>query len=115
MTDFLVLFREPDGRTDRHEAEFTQQHQRHWQVWLAQHGQRDTLLGGQSLTLNGQVLRTADGPALPCPHRVGSEIVGGYLLLKTANLEEAVTLLRSCPIFEAGGYVEIREIAATAL
>ena len=66
------------------------------------------MAGGQSLTLNGQVLLTATGPAQTGPHRVGLEIVGGYLLLKAAILEEAVFIMRSCPIFDAGGYAKIR-------
>ena len=110
QTDFLVLFREPDGRIEEHDPTFTQQHQQHWQAWFAKYGQLGKLAGGQALTLEGQVLQSAEGPAQPGPHKVGTEIVGGYLLLKATDLEEAASIIRECPIFEAGGYAEIRAV-----
>ena len=113
-TQFLVFLREPDGRRQPHDPAFTSQHQQDWQTWLTQWGQRGNLAGGQSLTLNGLVLPTATGPVQTGPHRVGLEIVGGYLMLKAATLDEAVAIMRSCPVFDAGGYAEIREIAAPA-
>lgn len=109
-TEFLVLFREPNGRAEAHDPVFAQQHQQHWQDWFAKYDQLGKLAGGQALTLEGQVLHRAEEPAQPGPHRVGTEIVGGYLLLKATDLEEATSIIRECPIFEAGGYAEIRPV-----
>lgn len=39
----------------------------------------------------------------------GPEIVGGYLLLKATDFDEAVALMQTCPVFDADGFVEIRE------
>ena len=43
-------------------------------------------------------------------HRVGTEIVGGFLLLKAESLDEAVGIAESCPIYEFDGYAEVREM-----
>jgi len=55
-------------------------------------------------------LITGDGPNISNQiHRVGTEIVGGFLLLRAESLEEATQIAASCPIFEFGGYAEVRE------
>ncbi|MDB5240446.1 MAG: hypothetical protein JWP57_1071 [Spirosoma sp.] len=110
ITDFLVLFREPDGRSQPHSPAFTERHQQHWRDWLTKYNQSGNLVGGQSLTLQGAILRNGQDPAQLGPHQIDKEIVGGYLLLKAATLDEAISIIRTCPIFEADGYAEIREI-----
>ena len=41
-------------------------------------------------------------------HKVGTEIVGGYLLLQANNLDEAVEIARELPVYEFNGYAEVR-------
>ncbi|MNL80742.1 hypothetical protein D3C87_2076680 [compost metagenome] len=43
-------------------------------------------------------------------HHVGTEIVGGFLLLKAEDLDEATAIAASCPIYEFDGYSEVREM-----
>jgi hypothetical protein len=45
------------------------------------------------------------------PFTEGKEIVGGYLIVKAKDINEAASISKGCPIFEVGGTVEIREIA----
>ena len=61
------------------------------------------------MSLSGKVI-SPDGELIEGPHKVGLEIVGGFLLLKAENLDEAVQITQSCPIFEFGGYAEVREL-----
>ncbi|WP_332369613.1 YciI family protein [Spirosoma telluris] len=44
------------------------------------------------------------------PFTEGKEIVGGYLILTAANVDEAVDLAQGCPLFETDGTVEVRPI-----
>ena len=53
---------------------------------------------------NREVLLT-DGP-----YAETKDVVGGYLLISAANLDEAVELSRGCPIFDNDGSVEVRQI-----
>lgn len=68
------------------------------------------LAGGMPLTLNGKVVRGKERIISDGPHAVGEEIVGSYLLINATNLEEAIALIQSCPIFGFDGYAEVREI-----
>ncbi|MDH7461011.1 YciI family protein [Chitinophagaceae bacterium 26-R-25] len=108
MQNFLILFREPDGRLDEHSAEEIVVHQSNWKTWLAKWGER--LNGGNSLTLNGKMIKGRNSEVINDIHKVGTEIVGGFLLLKAENLDEAVSIVQSCPIFEFDGYAEVREL-----
>lgn len=109
MKNFLVLFREPDGRTESHTAEEISRHQANWKWWFEKWGKAGNLAGGSGLTLNGVMMKGLPPKTTEGIHRNGMEIVGGYLLLKAADLSEAKAIMESCPIFEFGGYAEIRE------
>jgi hypothetical protein len=109
MKNFIVLFREPDGRTAPHPKEDIARHRENWKQWLEEWGARGNLNGGSGLTLDGWMIRE-DGEMQKGIHRVGQEIVGGFLLLKAGSLEEAAGIAKSCPIYEFGGYAEVREL-----
>jgi predicted ester cyclase len=118
MQQFLVLFREPDGRKDPHTTEEIAQHRMNWNRWSAQMNKEHRIAGGTPLTLSGKVLGGGNahlagkgpGPSISeGPHKVGEEIIGGYLLINAHSLDEAASVMQSCPIFEFGGYAEIRE------
>jgi hypothetical protein len=60
--------------------------------------------GGKLITGTKKVV--TDGPYIE-----GKEIVGGYLICKAKNFDEAVEISRGCPILEFdNGVVEVREI-----
>ncbi len=105
---FLVLFREPDGRKDLHSEAETKKHAKNWAEWLSTHGKAGNLAGGSSLSLEGMLVIGCDAIVHNGIHRYGEEIVGGFLLLTAKNLEEATDITRSCPIYEFGGYAEVR-------
>ncbi|WP_461112352.1 YciI family protein [Spirosoma jeollabukense] len=108
MKTYLILIREPDGRATIPSADETRQHQLDWKAWI------DDLLAkghwerGHSLTLAGKVMRPTASEGL---YQVnGQEIVGGYLLINATDLDEAVALMQTCPVFDADGFVEIRAV-----
>ncbi|HWB24991.1 MAG TPA: hypothetical protein VG738_05905 [Chitinophagaceae bacterium] len=108
MKQFLVLFREPDGRKDEHTAEDIQQHREHWNAWMTKIIAGNILLGGAPLTLNGAVIK--DGMVFNGPYtRSDDEIAGGYLLIQDTNIDAAIETIKGCPVFDFGGFAEIRE------
>jgi hypothetical protein len=109
MKNFIVIFREPDGRTIEHSEEEIKLHQLNWKSWLEKTGSSGKLKGGSGLTLNGNMI-TQDGVIHNNIHTVGKEIIGGFLLLNCVNLDEATEIVKSCPIFEFDGYAEVREL-----
>lgn len=110
MKKFIALFREPDGRTQPHSEAEISQHQENWKNWFARWGQQGKLNGGSGLTLNGRILKGNGNVVLNEIHKNQTEIIGGFLLLNADDFEEAVTIMQTCPIYEFGGYVEIREL-----
>jgi hypothetical protein len=38
------------------------------------------------------------------------EALGGYIMVKASNLDEATELAKNCPILSVGGSVEVRAI-----
>ncbi|WP_426294880.1 YciI family protein [Dyadobacter endophyticus] len=107
MKNYIVIFREPDGRQGTHTEEEIAAHRENWAKWFAEWGAKGKLAGGSGLTLNGRIIR--DGQASEGIHQVGTEIVGGFLLLKAEDLDEATAIAASWPIYEFDGYAEVRE------
>lgn len=105
----MVIFREPDGRTDVHSAEDNVRHQSKVKGWMESLAKNGNLSGGRALTLSGTVVE-ANGRVREDIYKVGKEIVGGYLLLKSDDLRQATELIKSCPILERGGFAEVREV-----
>lgn len=110
MKNYIVLFREPDGRALPHSEEEISRHRQNWQAWMEKWGVAGNLAGGSGLTLEGRIIRGADTPASKGLHSVGTEVVGGFLLLKADSLDEATDIARTCPIYEFNGYAEVREM-----
>lgn len=54
---------------------------------------------------------TGDNQIIDGPHPEAKELVGGYSIIEAADFDEACQHARGCPVLEAGGRVEIREIA----
>ena len=109
MKNYIVLFREPDGRKAPHSAAEVTRHRANWKNWMDEYGVKGNIAGGSGLTLEGYVI-AVDGEMARGMHRVGDEIVGGFLLIKADSLDEAAGIVRSCPIYEFGGYAEVREM-----
>ncbi len=112
MKDYLYLFRGGDARESSQSPEAMQSHMEKWMVWMKGLGEAGTLVGGQPLQNEGKVVTEAAQVITDGPFAEGKEIVGGYLIVKADDLEGAAKLSSECPIFEYGGSVEVREIAA---
>jgi hypothetical protein len=81
-----------------------------WHGWMGNLAQQGKLIGGQPLFPTGKVVKPGkkitDGPFIE-----GKDIVGGYLIIKAKDLDEAVKLSEGCPMYDSPtGSVEVREI-----
>jgi hypothetical protein len=113
MIKFIILVREPDGRMDEHTEEEHIAHRDNWNKWFEKYGKSGYFLGGSALSLNGNVIIGPDAKVVDDIHKVGTEIVGGYLLIQAEDLDKAVEIAREIPVFEVGGYLEVRELQVT--
>lgn len=44
------------------------------------------------------------------PYKQPEEFISGYMVVKTANIDEAINLAKTNPILEIGGTIEIRNV-----
>ena len=110
MKKFIVLFREPDGRTQTHSDSDIKAHQENWKNWFSLWGKNGKLNGGSGLTLNGRIIKDGGKIITNEIHKNGNEIVGGYMLLNATDFDEAIEIMKTCPIYEFDGHAEIREL-----
>src|ERR1700737_2466702 len=111
MKDYLLIFR---GGLDIKNAppEQVQQAMQKWRNWMDQLAKQGRSSGGQRLTKNGAVLHGSKKQISDGPFAEAKEIVGGYLAIKAADLDEAIEIAKGCPIFDYDGITEVREVAS---
>lgn len=108
MTDFMLIFRSEDTGYQPTPEEFEAQ-VKVWQDWIGGIAAQGKFNSTNMLAPSGKVLRqggvVTDGPFVEI-----KEQLGGYLLLKAENIEEAITFAHGCPVLQFGGNVEVRPI-----
>ncbi len=80
-----------------------------WENWIGGIAAQGKFLSSEALDFTGKVLH-ADGAVTDGPYVEVEEIIGGYLLLKTTDLADALRLAEGCPALASGGKVEVRPI-----
>lgn len=109
MTEFMMIFRNEYQPGNSPTPEEMQASIKHWQDWIGGIAAQGKFVGTNRLGMEGRTLKPnqiiSDGP-----YAEVKEIVGGYVLVKAAHLEEAMLLAEGCPILEIGGHVEVRAV-----
>ena len=113
MKEFMYIFRRDlvnEQAFDRLSPEQMQEELKVWNVWMNNLAEKGKLVGGQPLFAHGKVVngksKIIDGPYIE-----GKDIVGGYLLVKANDINEALDLSKGCPLLSTeDGSVEVREI-----
>jgi hypothetical protein len=117
MKEFMYLFRGGDAaRIDMQKDEAAwAEHMGKWKTWMESLAAKDQFSGGQPLSQEGKVLKGRAKKLSDGPYVEAKEIVGGYLLIKANDLDEATEIAKGCPLFEHDGIVEIREVNQLAM
>jgi hypothetical protein len=110
---FLLLFRNagPDVHAHLSPAQRVQLAQK-WNDWYEGLAARGKVKHGQPLELTGRVVsgprgeRVTDGPFAEA-----KEVVGGYIFLTVADIDEATEIAKGCPGLPLGLTVEVRPVA----
>jgi hypothetical protein len=107
MSEFLYLYRGGDSSGT---PEQMQQHMQKWVDWLKDLGARGHIKDqGNPLEATGKVVKArktiTDGPFAE-----SKDVIGGYTLVEAKDIAQAAELAGGCPIFESGGFVEVRPI-----
>jgi hypothetical protein len=110
MKEFALLFRAPSLDQNNALPEEIKAMEKKWQDWaggIAAQGK--VAIRGQRLSQEGKVLKAGgvitDGPFVEIRERLG-----GFMIIRANDIDEATTLAHGCPVLEYGGNVEIRPI-----
>lgn len=111
MSEYLLLLRggyEPYEDISPGDLEAALQRYRDWANDLRRKNQ---LVSAAKLSdAGGRLRKTAQGIQVDGPFIETKEAIGGFFIVKAQSLDNATQLAESCPIFDEGGFVEIREI-----
>ena len=109
MKEFMMIFRmDPTGGYDPTPEQMHESIQQ-WQSWIGGIAAQDKFVSTNQLGDNGKTVKPG-GIITDGPYAEIKEIVGGYIIVKAEDLEEAIKLTEGCPMFYIGGHVEVREI-----
>jgi|SRR6185312_695884 len=109
MEKFLYLFR---GGMDPNSVspEAMQANMQKWMQWMGKLSQEGIMQGGEPLQPAGKQVAGNKKVVTDGPFAEAKEMVGGYLLIHADDINHAVEISKSCPIFELDGSVEVRPI-----
>ena len=109
MKEFMMLFRYEPNPNEQPSPEEIQASIKQWQDWIGNIAAQGKFVSTNQLGDEGKTVKpgnvVTDGPYAEL-----KEIVGGYIIVKAADIDEAVTLTEGCPMFEYGGHVEVRNV-----
>ncbi|MFO1499647.1 MAG: YciI family protein [Verrucomicrobiota bacterium] len=111
QSGYLLVFRSTDWYKGLSQAQI-QEIADHWMAWFRRLSEEGTVVAGNPLEHTGKVVSgkggglVADGPFVE-----SKETIGGYFLLKTTSLAEALAIAQQCPGLPYGIRIEVRPIA----
>jgi hypothetical protein len=112
MEKFMYIFRDRFSEQELAQLspEEIQADMQRWMEWIGSLGQQGKLVAAEQLHPQGKTVAGASKVIIDGPFPEGKEIVGGYLVVQAADMNEAIELSKSCPIFINDGSVEIRQL-----
>jgi len=109
MKNFMMLFRTEKSDAPKPSPEQMQAMVKQWQDWIGGIAAQGKFVGTDALGFEGKTVHS-DGMITDGPYAELKEIVGGYIIIKANNLDEAVRLSDGCPTLAIGGKVEVRDV-----
>lgn len=108
MADFLLIFR---SRADTVKPSVEQADKR--KAWFGKIVSEGRLAEkGNTLSMAAAKVVGPDRTVADGPWSSNGQIVSGYVVIKAQDIDDAVAAAMVNPIFEAGGSIEVREVAA---
>ena len=109
MKEFMMIFRHTPDPSNPPSPEEIQASIKLWQDWIGGIAAQGKFVSTNQLGFEGKTLN-ANHVVTDGPYAAVKEIVGGYMIVKSASLDEAVEIAKACPILTVGGNVEVRNI-----
>ena len=108
MKEFMMIFRNEKDRP-KPSPEQMQAMIQQWQDWIGGIAAQGKFVATNALGFTGKTIH-ADQTITDGPYAEFKEIVGGYIIVKADNLDDAIKLADGCPTLATGGKVEVRDV-----
>lgn len=116
MKEFILIFRreDPSGLTEQPSPDQMQAMTKQWQDWIGSIAAQNKLAAtGNRLDTDGRVIRA--NKVTNGPYAELKEAIGGFIVVKTNDIDEAAEISKGCPILKVGGSVEVRPVMTPSL
>lgn len=113
MNEFLLLFRRDFLTKEAQPSpDEMQTHLKHWQDWFGSLAAQNRLARPlQRWDLHGRVVDNQKN-VTNGPYAEIKESIGGMIIIKAEDYDEASEIAKGCPVLELGGCVEIRKTSS---
>ena len=108
MERFIFLFR--GGMDETLSPEAMQAEMQKWFNWIDGLRKSGIYVGGDPLERTGKQLDGKKKTVTDGPFIESKEAVSGYVMITAKDIDEAVEISKSCPIFEYDGHLEVRPV-----
>jgi hypothetical protein len=107
MKEYVFLYRGGERPTSPEQG---QQVMQKWMAWFKSMAEKGHIKDpGNPLEPTGKIVKgkqaVTDGPFAEA-----KDVVGGYTLIKAADVSQAAEIAKGCPILDRGGRVEVRPV-----
>jgi hypothetical protein len=115
MQEYMLIFRHQDGHTVA-SPEQIQQWMKQTMDWIGGIAAQNKFVGGKGLPFDeAKVVRNRNAKKIVTDGPFGDikETIGGYVVVKTNSVDEAVEFAKGCPVLQGeGNSVEVRKVVA---
>jgi hypothetical protein len=108
MEKFMLIFHGGGHLNESPEA--MQANMGKWMAWIDKLKKTDQYVAGEPLLPGGKLISGKNKHVTDGPYTEGKEVVGGFFIIKAADLKEAVEISNDCPDYESGGSVQVRQV-----
>ena len=111
MDEFILLFRLDILTKDAQPSpELMQVYMKQYHDWVGGIAAQNKFVGGKGLSKEGRVLKP-DSLVTDGPFAEIKESIAGFITIRAADFDEAVSLAKDCPMLNgAGNSVEVRKV-----
>lgn len=108
MPQFAFLFH--DGDWSKLSPDEMQAVVQQYIAWVGRLRDQGFFVDGNKLADSGRLVRMTNGVVTDGPYAETKETIGGYFIVETESIEQAIALAKACPSFPHGGAVEVRPV-----
>ena len=98
------------GQVDGLSPEQMQAHFGKWMAWVDSLSKAGKYVSGEPLIPGGKLVSGKNKTITDGPYTEGKEVVGGFFIVNSETMDEAVAISKDCPDFELGGSVQVRQV-----